>query len=135
VGAEENREQPGLFAAGRRLLQLTAQTLHVRIGIFSIELREEGLRMIRIFALMAAFIFLAAVTLLLGSFTVIFAVWDDPQARLTALGVLCGIYFAGTAVAGAIIYRALKAERLPFSDTLREFEKDRQWAQNPSEKK
>ncbi len=39
-GNEEKPAHPGLFDSVRRLLQLAAHTLHVRIGIFSIELRE-----------------------------------------------------------------------------------------------
>lgn len=130
-GNEEKPAQPGLFESVRRLLQLVAQTFHVRIGIFSIELREEGQRLVRVLALGAVFLFLAAVTLLLASFTIVFSVWDDPQARLIALWVLCAAYGIGTIVAGVLVSRAIQPEKLPFADTLRELEKDREWVQKP----
>ena len=130
-GNEGKAAQPGLFESVRHLLHLVVQSFHVRIGIFSIELREEGQRMIRLFALTAVFILLAAVTLLLVSFTLVFAFWDSPEARMTALCTLCAAWGIGTVVAGVLISRTVQADKLPFADTLRELEKDREWVQKP----
>lgn len=127
LGIEDKPEQPGLFESVRRLVQLVAQSLHVRIGIFSIELREEGQRLVRVFALTAVFLFLAALTVLLLSFTIVFAVWDDPAARITALWILCAAYALGAVVAGVLLSRAIQPDKLPFADTLHELEKDREW--------
>ena len=133
-GAEQPSEgqgqSHGLIASARRVVQLLLQTLHTRIELFSVELRDEALRTVQALILVSAFIFLTAVALLLVSFTIIFAVWDDPHQRLVALSVLSGVYLLGALVAGGVAWRMLKSDRLPFADTLREFEKDREWIKN-----
>ena len=131
----EEQQSPGLLASSRRLVQLALQTLHTRIELLSVELREEAVRGVKALILISAFIFLAAIAILLISFTVIFSVWDDPQQRITALWVMCGVYVAGAAVAGGVAYKMLNSDRLPFADTLREFEKDREWIRNAGSQK
>ncbi len=126
--AEESPEgKPGLFSSLRRLAQLSLQTLHTRIELFSVELREETGRALQALILVSAFIFLASVGLLLVSFTIIFTVWEDPQERIAALWGLSSLYLLGAAIAGALGWRKLKSDRLPFANTLREFEKDKEW--------
>jgi len=134
-GSAEDAEQApqhqgGLIGSVRRVGQLVLQTLHTRIELFSVELRDEVLRTVKALILISAFIFLTAVALLLVSFTIIFAVWDDPHQRLVALCALSGVYLLGALVAGSVAWRMLKSDRLPFADTLREFEKDREWIKN-----
>jgi uncharacterized membrane protein YqjE len=132
---EESPAQPGLLASSRRVAQLALQTLHTRIELFSIELREEAQRGMQVMILLSAFIFLAAIALLLVSFTVIFSVWDDPQQRIVALWVVSGCYVLGAAVSGGLAWKMVHAARLPFADTLREFEKDREWVRNAAPRK
>jgi len=130
--AEEGQPQPsgGLIGSVRRVVQLVLQTAHTRIELFSVELRDEALRTVKALILVSAFIFLTAVALLLVSFTIIFAVWDDPHERVVALSTLSGLYLLGALVAGSVAWRILKSDRLPFADTLHEFEKDREWIKN-----
>lgn len=123
-------EHPGFFASLRKTGQLILQTLHTRIELLSLELREEAVRAVKALILVSAFIFLAAVALLLVSFTLIFSVWDDPHERLVALWCLSGFYLLGAAIAGSAAWRMLKSDRLPFADTLREFERDREWVRS-----
>ncbi len=120
-------QDQGVISSARRGVQLVLQTLHTRVELFSVELRDEALRTVQALILVSAFIFLTAVALLLVSFTIIFAVWDDPHQRLVALCVLSTVYLLGALVAGGVAWRILKADRLPFADTLHEFEKDREW--------
>ena len=127
AGSEPQEQDRGLISSARRVVQLLLQTVHTRIELFSVELRDEALRTVQALILVSAFIFLTAVALLLVSFTIIFAVWDDPHQRLVALSVLSGVYLLGALVAGGVAWRMLKSDRLPFADTLHEFEKDREW--------
>ena len=90
-GTEPAEHQGGLIGSVRRVAQLVLQTLHTRIELFSVELRDEALRTVKALILISAFIFLTAVALLLVSFPIIFAVWDDPHQRLVALCALSGV--------------------------------------------
>lgn len=117
--------------------RLALQSVHVRVELFSLELREESLRAVKAVILASASILLGAVTLLLATFTLIFAVWDDPAARLRMLWALSGFYLGVTALVGFLTWRFVHYAKPPFADTLREFEKDRSWIEgknaNPQE--
>ncbi|HEY8966481.1 MAG TPA: phage holin family protein, partial [Candidatus Methylacidiphilales bacterium] len=90
--SSDESSHPGLFEPVRRLLQLVAQTFHVRAGLFALELREEGEHLMRLLALGAVFLFLAMAALLAVSFGVVAWFWDDPSARRTAVGAVAAVY-------------------------------------------
>lgn len=85
-----------------------------------VELQEEKSRLLRLVLLGVGSVFLAMMTALLITGTVIYLVPEE--YRLHAVGGFAAIYLGGTIWAIMSIKTLLK--RIPFGDTLAEFKKD-----------
>jgi uncharacterized membrane protein YqjE len=112
----------------RGLLQGIAANLAAiaksRLELFSMELQEEKYRLIQVLIWATAAIFSGIMAFILINVTVVYLFWE--HARLTVLIVLTLFYtfmLAGIAIG---LKRYLGRQPLPFSDTIREFQKDRE---------
>lgn len=115
------------IAEGTSLGTLVRRTLATGIGalqnrgeLFMLELQEEKSRLINLVVLGIGALFLAMMTLLLITGTVIMLVPEE--YRIYAVGGFAALYLAGTLVAVFSIKAMLK--KIPFGDTLAEFKKD-----------
>lgn len=94
-----------------------------RLELFSVELQEEKLRLIRTFVWVGAAVFAGLLTLTFASLTVVCLFWDT--ARLAALGGVTAFYAAALLASVLVLRRHLARETKPFAATLEEFNRDR----------
>lgn len=106
----------------RRAVRLVLALGRNRVELLGVEAREESLFLLRlVFTAAAAFLFLA-LAVVVGTFTVIYAV--GPEHRLTALLGATGL-FALVGIVLVLVARArVRKARLPFSQTVEELRKD-----------
>jgi uncharacterized membrane protein YqjE len=57
----------------------------------------------------------------------VLSVWPDPQARILALVGLALLYGLGALAAYLRMRKRIQGDGLPFSDTVAEFQRDREW--------
>jgi uncharacterized membrane protein YqjE len=102
----------GLLATGARRLEL-----------FSLELREEKLRLIQVFMWISAVVFTGMMAITFASLVLVYLFWEN--ARLFVLGGLALLYtgaFLGLLIA---FRRYLARQPAPFDATLEELSEDR----------
>lgn len=116
-----------LFDTLRSLLDTLILGSLTRLELFSVEVREEVSRVIQLLILTAVAIFFSAIGLVIGTFTVIFAVWNNDTARLAALIIFSFLYLGGAVWAGLTARVMLKSGDIPFGETLNQLRKDREW--------
>lgn len=121
--------RPGLGDLTSSTLAALLDHLLIRIKLFQFEAREiRGEILLKLFVLLTAFLFFALgyIALLTGGVGMAIAHFDWPWTT-TVLGV------GGLHVFFAFLLLTIAKKRLSqtaFRDTLREFEKDRQWLKN-----
>ncbi len=116
---------PGIFASLTRLLHSTVSLLETRLELLTVELKEEKIRIIQILIWASAAIFLAAISLVMITLTILFAFWDDPTARIAGLIIISVFYLGCTAFAAKRLNDMLRHGGLPFAETLDQLKKDR----------
>jgi uncharacterized membrane protein YqjE len=121
--AETNHHPPGLFGLARRLVSTGLGAFENRAELFLVEWREERLRLVELLLWAVILLFLAALGVLLVTATVIFLFRED--LRLYAAGVFAVLYLGAAAVVWFNFRSMLKHE--PFSETLDQVKKDREW--------
>lgn len=114
-------ERTGIFAFVRRILDGGLALVENRVELVAVEFREEKRRLVETVILAAVVIACGLMTITLATLLVVIFFWEN--ARLGALGGLSAFYLAATIVA----WRSLRARlnKLPFSATLHELERDR----------
>lgn len=106
----------------RRAVRLILALGRNRVELLGVEAREESLFLLRLLILAAAAFLFLALAVVVGTFTVIYAV--GPEHRLTALLAATAL-FALTGIVLALVARARASKaRLPFSQTVEELRKD-----------
>jgi uncharacterized membrane protein YqjE len=115
------QEAPSVSRLVRKTLATGLGALRNRGELFAVELQEEKSRLINLLMLGIGTLFLAMMTLLLITGTVIFLIPEE--YRLYAVGGFAALYLAGTVWAVLALKALLKC--IPFGDTLAEFKKDR----------
>lgn len=96
--------------------------LQDRIGLFSLELQEEKLRLIQIFFWISAALFTGMMTIMFASLTLVYLFWDS--ARLAVLGGLTALYAVALVAIIITFRRFLAAQPRPFAATLEELGED-----------
>lgn len=115
----------GLVGLLKKLAAQVVSLLETRAELLAVELREEKIRLVQLLIWTSCTLFLAAITLVMLTFTVLFAVWDDERWRLGAL-LFFTLFYGGGAVFGAYKLRSmLLGGELPFSETLHQLKKDK----------
>lgn len=112
--------------SGKRLLDNLLGAVLSRLDLFSVEAREEVIRFIQLLVLGLAALFCAGLTLILVTLTVIFAFWEDYEARVWAMS-LCALFYAAMgAWAGLTVRQMTLKGGMPFSETVNQLKKDRE---------
>lgn len=121
---ENDHATPGLMASVRRLLRSIVAGAQNRFELLALELEEERGRLVGALLLAAAIIVFALLTLVMLTFTIVYAV--DPEHRLTAAAVVSAVYLLATLTVAWRLRVKLK-NWSAFSATRAELQKDREW--------
>jgi uncharacterized membrane protein YqjE len=119
----------GLLNSPRRLLHPVLALAENRAELFAIEWQEERSRFVGLLFWLAATLFLAIMTALAITATVLLLI-QDPRTRLVVAASFCAVYLLGAIVAGVIVCSKLRETTLPFSVTLDEMKRDRELFQD-----
>ena len=120
---ETDSSPDGLFVSIRRLAETLLAVVHNRLELAAVELGEEKHRLTDALMWSIAFVFLAMMTVVLATVTVLFVFRDN---ALPVLLGFCLAYLAASVTVFAILRRRLKNWPLPFTHTLAEMKKDRE---------
>jgi uncharacterized membrane protein YqjE len=119
---ESEQDSGGLMASLRRLRDSFLGLLQTRAELFSVELQEEKLRVIRLVAWVSAAIAMGAAGLLVAMALLALFIWE--KAGYLGLG---GLAVGGLAVSAIILWRVQRSivhGPMPFAGTVAEFKKD-----------
>jgi uncharacterized membrane protein YqjE len=101
-----------------RLVSLLVEIVQNRLKILSLELREEKIHFIQIFIMATIAVFLAVLTVVVITFTVIYAI--PAEYRLLGLLVACGAFLIATLVLVLALVRKLSRHPIPFTHAISE---------------
>ena len=107
----------------RRMARSVLTLIDARMRLFALEFQTERLRFLDTLLKFAVAIAMAAVALLLGTFTLAFYVWH--VSGFPGLLAMTGLFLLA---AGFLLWRLrshLRQSPIPFTRTLEEFRKDR----------
>ena len=113
----------GVLSSLRSLGDGILASVQDRLELFSIELREEKLRLIRTFVWISATVFLGMMAIMFASLTLVYLFWES--ARLAVLGGLTVLYAGALVVVIVAFRRFLARQPGPFAATLHEIGEDR----------
>lgn len=122
----ENRTpaSSGLLDALRKLGGSLIGTVHDRIELFSVEVREEKFRLIRLFVAISAAIFAAMMAVTFASITLVYLFWES--ARIPVLVGLTLTYTGALAWILIALRNHLARQPKPFAGTIQELKEDRE---------
>lgn len=120
----------GILASLRRLTQTGIAVVHTRIQLFSVEVEEQKVRVVRLLMLAGLTIFLANTALLAVSATIVVLVGDE--ARPAVLIALSVIYVGSAVWAFFALRKEIRSAPPPFEETISELKKDTEWLNPPS---
>ncbi len=121
-------QSAGLFPSLRKLLDTGLGALHNRVELFAVELKEEKQNILELVICVAIALFFGMMALVLFTATVILLF--EGAARLYAVGAFFILYVMGGLAAWSRAKARIKESSLPFSETIGEMRKDRQWVGN-----
>jgi len=127
---DSDRTSNGLFASARRLLDGGLATVENRLELFSVELKEEKLRLLDLLLLTAGAVFFAVMALTTVTIGVVVLFWES--ARGYVLGAFSLIYATAAVWSFLKLRNKLRNGPMPFSDSLSEIKKDRECLQPPN---
>lgn len=114
----------GILGSLKNLLHTVLAMAGNRTELLGVELREEAVRWLGAFLLVAALVALGTLTLALITLTLVLACWEE--RRLVALTALSAVYLVATILVAAGLRRRL--QNWPsFSATVAELKKDKAW--------
>ena len=123
-GAGKVPEQRGLFASTKGLLGTGVTLLHNRLELLGVELAEERVRLVSLFAYGgAAFLCIAAGLIFLAIFLTVL-LWESN--RLLALGVFSALFLGAGIASLALSMSLARSGSKLFSASLAELRKDRE---------
>lgn len=93
-----------------------------RIELISVELQEEKLRLIQIFAWISAIVFTAFMAIAFASFTLVYLFWES--ARLSVLTGLSVFYVVALLIIIISFRRFLEHQPKPFAGSIEEINED-----------
>jgi uncharacterized membrane protein YqjE len=119
--AAENHE-PSLASLARKTLTTGLGAVENRAELLMVEVQEEKSRLINLIVIGIGALFLAMMTMLLLTGTIIFLV-PEPYRLYAAIGFFV-LYLAGTI--GAILSVKGLLKKIPFEESLNQIRKDRE---------
>lgn len=126
--SESDSNPPGLISLLRKAALTGLAALHNRGELFFLELQEEKNRAIEslIWAMAACFMGMMFLVVLTATL-----VWLFPEdLRIYAAGGFCVLYLAGAILTLLNLKALIKNSLPPFSDTMAEAGKDREWLES-----
>jgi uncharacterized membrane protein YqjE len=122
----ESREKhtQGVSAAVRRLVARSLGVVSNRLELFILELQEQEQRLFGVLLMVLLAAVFSLLALVLASFALVVAFWNT--ARLEVLLGLIAFYAIGAGLLGWRVRHQVR-QGTPFSATLGELKKDRQW--------
>ncbi len=118
-----NNHRPGLGGVLHRMTQTCLGLIKNRVELLSVEWQEERLRAAEVLMWGVSLAFLAMMAAMLVTATIIFLF--PPGWRLYVTGGFAALYLAGALRAWFVLKTLLRDQ--PFSETLHEVKKDREW--------
>jgi uncharacterized membrane protein YqjE len=121
-----NDHPPGLGTA-RRLADNALAAVQTRLELFALELREEKTSAIELLIWVCTALFfgmMAVITLIAALIMIV-----PPEMRVYATGGFALLFTIGAIWAYTRMRARLKNQGAPFSDTIDEFKRDREWLQ------
>ncbi len=125
VGASD-----GVLGSLRRLLDAGLSIGRNRLELLAVELQEEKLRLVQIFILVSAVVAFALMSLTMLSLTLVVLFWES--SRLAVLGGLSLFYLLATGAAWRLLSKRLGRQSEPFSGSIAEMKKDKEWLDSRS---
>jgi|SRR5579862_5107507 len=116
---------PGILESLRKLGRTGVALLQNRLELFSVELEEQKVRLVRVLVLAGAAIFLGNTALLAVSATIVVAAGE--RARLGVLIGLSVVYLGAAVWAALALRKELRSAPPPFQDSVAELKKDSTW--------
>jgi len=115
----------GILESLRRVCDTVLAVLQNRLELFGVEVEEQKARLLRVLFLGSVAVLLANAALFVVTATIILLV--EEGARVV---VMVGLSLLYTGAAGGIFWllrKELRSAPLPFTDTVSELKKDREW--------
>ena len=122
-----NHHPPGLGHSARRLADNALAAVQTRLELFALELQEEKTSAVGLLIWVCTALFFGMMALITITATVI--LMCPPEARVFVAGGFALVYAIGAVWAYTRLRARLKDQAAPFSDTISEFRKDREWLQ------
>ena len=122
---EDPPPQAGIFDSARKLGRTGVAVLRNRLELFSVELEEQKVRLVRLLILAGAAIFLANTALLAFSAMLVFL--SGERARVGVLITLSVLYAAGALWAFLVLRKEMRTAPQPFQESVSELKKDTEW--------
>jgi uncharacterized membrane protein YqjE len=101
-----------------RLFTLLAEIVQNGLKILSLELREEKIHFIQIFIMATVAVFLAVLTMVVVTFTIIYAI--PVEFRLLGMIVASAVFLIATLVLVLALVRKLSRHPIPFTHAISE---------------
>jgi len=121
-------QSPGLFSSLRRFLDTGIGAIHNRVELFAVELKEEKHNILELVMCLAVALFFGMMALIVFTTTVILLF--EGVGRLCAACAFFVFYLLGGLIAWTRAKARIRESSLPFSDTIAEMRKDREWVAN-----
>ncbi len=115
----------GILESVRQLGRTGVAVLQNRLELFSVELEEQKVRLVKVLVLAGAAVFLANSALLAVSVTIVMLAGEG--ARPAVLIGLSVIYVLAALWAFLALRKELRSAPPPFQDTIAELKKDSDW--------
>ena len=122
---DSDSASPGLFSSLRRLLDAGLATVQNRAELLAVEFKEEKDHAVELIIWVTTLLFFAIMTVVVFTATVIFLFPAD--LRVYVAGGFTVLYLAGAIWAFVTLRTRLKNRPGPFSATVDEIKKDREW--------
>lgn len=122
--ADSPEDATGVPAAARRLVARSMAVLSNRLELFILELQEQEQRLLGILVMALLMGVFSLLALVLASLALVVIFWDS--ARIEVMTGLIVFHALAAGLLGWQVRRRLK-HGSPFSATLGELKKDRQW--------
>ena len=116
---------PGLFSSLRKLLDTGLATLQNRAELLAVEFQEEKDNVIQLAMWVAALLFFSIMAVIVFTATIILIFPEE--LRVYVAGALTVLYLLGALWAFLGVRARLKHRAIPFSATVDEIKKDREW--------